>query len=302
MYLETFCLPVEQEDRLLDERMFYNGGIYGYVDNVYPCGLFRRLGRGELRFGRVTIFYGGNGSGKSTLLNLIAQRLGLQRNAPCNSGEMFAAYAAACRYETGCDEDGAPLRIPDGSRILTSDDVFDYMLAVRANNDEILQEREKGRDVWAEQKYGSTVKMNGLEDYEALRLQVLARSSSMTRRKFLRATAGQEARLASNGETALQYFEARLESDRLYCLDEPENSMSPRLQLELAGLLGELSRYCGCQLILATHSPFLLAMENARIYDLDHDPVTVRSWWELENTRTYYEFFKQHQALFETGI
>lgn len=57
--------------------------------------------------------------------------------------------------------------------------------------------------------------------------------------------------------------------------------MSPRMQLELVKLLEEQVRYCGCQLIIATHSPFLLAMEGARIIDLDSRPAEIRNWWEL---------------------
>lgn len=37
----------------------------------------------------------------------------------------------------------------------------------------------------------------------------------------------------------------------------------------------------------------------ARIYDLDETPVDIKKWWELENSRTYYEFFKKNQLLFE---
>ena len=40
-------------------------------------------------------------------------------------------------------------------------------------------------------------------------------------------------------------------------------------------------------------------MESAKIYDLDADPVEVRKWWELENTRTYYDFFNKHRQKFE---
>lgn len=125
--------------------MAENGGPYGYIDNVYPCGIFSRNGFHEVNFSAATILYGGNGSGKSSLLNLIAQKL----------------------------------------------------------------------------------------------------------------------------------------------------------QLKLVKLLETMTRYCGCQFIIATHSPFLLAMEGARIYDLDASPVDIKNWWELENTRIYYEFFKEHRDLFE---
>ena len=129
-------------------------------------------------------------------------------------------------------------------------------------------------------------------------MQLLARQKSLTRRQFIRRTAGQEVKLNSNGETALSYFEQKLKFDKLYCLDEPENSMSPKMQLELTEMLQEVARYCGCQLIIATHSPFLLSLDGARIYDLDASPVDIKNWWELENTRVYFDFFMQHEALF----
>ena len=309
MYLESFSLPIYREEQLIIERMAKNVNVppdnwaavakYGYIDNEYPCGIFGKKGLQEIYFRKVTIFYGGNGSGKSTLLNLIAAKLDLKRIAPFNSSELFDAYTAACQYTLGYDDEGCKCRIPNGSRIITSDDIFDYMLAVRANNSDIEDEIERGKTEYKRLKYGETVKFNGMEDYDELRLQVLARTKSLTRRQFLRRTAGTEVKLNSNGETALAYFEEKLQSDTLYCLDEPENSMSPKMQLELLKMLEEMARYCGCQFIIATHSPFLLSMEGARIYDLDSSPVEIRNWWELENTMIYYNFFMKHRNLFE---
>ena len=299
MYLESFTLPIGQEERIIQDRMRQNGGALGYIDNIYPCGIFPRSGLREIHFARVTIFYGSNGSGKSTLLNLIAARLGLNRLAPFNSGELFDAYAQCCTYRTGTDEAGIPERIPDGSRIITSDDVFDYMLAVRDNNADIGEAVEQGKAEYARLKFGDNVVLHSMDDYEALRLQVQSRRKTLSRRKFLRREVGTEIKLNSNGETALATFRDKLQNDTLYCLDEPENSMSPKMQLELVRLLEEMTRYCGCQLILATHSPFLLAMSGARIYDLDASPVVIRNWWELENTQVYYSFFRKYRHLFE---
>ena len=74
--------------------------------------------------------------------------------------------------------------------------------------------------------------------------------------------------------------------------------MSPKMQLELMQMLEKMARYCGCQFIIATHSPFLLSMDGARIYDLDATPVDIKNWWELENTKIYFEFFMKHKHLF----
>lgn len=299
MYVTSFMLPTGIEDMLIKQQMEKNGGLeYGYIDNPYPCGLFGPKDLYEVDFGKVTIFYGGNGSGKSTLLNLIAQKLELNRIAPFNSSELFDSYVRHCEYSMGYDEEGFRYRVPNGSRIITSDDIFDYMLTVRTNNDEISESKAVAKEDWASLKYGESVKFSGLDDYEALRMQILARSKSVSRRQFIRRTAGQEVKLNSNGETALNYFESKLKQDTLYLLDEPENSMSPRMQLELVAMLEEMARYCGCQFIIATHSPFLLAMEGAKVYDLDSRPAEVKNWWELENVRIYYEFFRRHRQLF----
>ncbi len=300
MYLTSFTLPISMEEILYKQKAATNGGLeFGYVDNPYPCGLFGERELYEVDFDRITIFYGGNGSGKSTLLNLIAQKLELNRIAPYNSSEMFDSYVDYCEYTLGYDEEGFRYRIPNGSRIITSDDIFDYMLTVRTNNEEISESKDDAKEEWANLRFGETIKFSGMQDHEALRMQVLARSKSVSRRKFIRKTAGQEVKLNSNGETALKYFEGKLKNDTLYCLDEPENSMSPKMQLELVSMLEEMARYCGCQFIIATHSPFLLALEGARIYDLDARPACLKNWWELENTKVYYEFFRKHGHLFE---
>lgn len=298
IYLYRFVLPIAREEEMLAAQGAYNGGQFAYVDNAYPCGIFNRKELSEIEFSKITIFYGGNGSGKSTLLNLIANRLELNRVAPYNSGEMFERYRDACEYVLGHDEEGFALRIPSGSRIITSDDVFDYMLTMRTRNDEISEDRQTAREDYARLKYGGSVRFCGMDDYEALRQQVLARSRSCSRRQFIRRTAGEEVKLGSNGETALAYFQSKIKTKTLYCLDEPENSLSPAMQLELVKLLEKRVLEEECQLILATHSPFLLAMQGARVYDLDACPAQVCRWWELENVQIYYEFFEKHRALF----
>ena len=66
MYLESFTLPIEKESRMIKERMVHNGGPYGYIDNVYPCGLFSEKKLYEVNFDRITIFYGGNEIGRAS--------------------------------------------------------------------------------------------------------------------------------------------------------------------------------------------------------------------------------------------
>lgn len=295
MYLETFKLPINQEEKIIQSCE----SRHKYIDNIYPCGIMSENLFSEINFAGVTILYGGNGSGKSTVLNLIAEKLRLNRVSPYNSSDMFNAYVVACKYKMAYDDEGFEQRVPNGSRIITSDDIFDYMLTVRTNNEEIREKEAMADDKWPDLKFSDTIKLKGMEDYEALRLQLLAKRKNISRRGFIRKTAGKEVKLNSNGETAYEYFDTKFKNDTLYCLDEPENSLSPKMQIELVKLLETLSHYCGCQFIIATHSPFILALQGARIYDLDETPVDIKNWWELENTRTYYEFFKKNVKYFE---
>ncbi|MDY4187490.1 MAG: hypothetical protein SOX77_06565 [Candidatus Borkfalkiaceae bacterium] len=69
-------------------------------------------------------------------------------------------------------------------------------------------------------------------------------------------------------------------------------------RIELVKNIEETAKYCGCQFVIATHSPFLLAIENAKIYNLDTTPITLSKWWELENPKIYFEFFNKHKDLF----
>lgn len=80
-----------------------------------------------------------------------------------------------------------------------------------------------------------------------------------------------------------------------FLLDEPENSLSPSKQLELKQFIEDSARYFNCQIIMATHSPFLLTIEGAKIYNFDLEPVQLVDWKTLDHIKTYYEFFKDIQ-------
>jgi predicted ATPase len=89
-----------------------------------------------------------------------------------------------------------------------------------------------------------------------------------------------------------------IKDDTLYLLDEPENSLSAENQLQLKYFLEDCVRHHGCQFIISTHSPFLLSLAHAAIYDLDEAPVERKRWTELSSVRTYYEFFKENEEKF----
>ena len=257
-------------------------------DSYYPFGLFEGRTLPELDFLEITILYGGNGSGKTTLLNVMADALRLYRRAEYNRTPFFDDYARLCEPRT--------MRpIPTGSMILTSDDVFDYMLDLRALNDGVDMRREQMFADYNDLRR-EKFQMHGMKDYDRLKQVSATRrySKSQVARKIL----SPNIRTHSNGESAFLMFQEKLRGDALYLLDEPENSLSAARQIALADFLADSARFYGCQFVLATHSPFLLAIPGARIYDLDSDPVRTRRWTELESVRDTFEFFQQHKEEF----
>ena len=126
-------------------------------------------------------------------------------------------------------------------------------------------------------------------------------SKKLVKKSFVDKNTAAKERQYSNGENALKFFKNEIQPKTLYLLDEPENSMSPRYQLELKSFLESCAKIHGCQFVIATHSPFVLAINDAKIYDLDSTPVSVKKWYGLQNMKLTYAFFAIHKDLFEYG-
>ena len=134
-----------------------------------------------------------------------------------------------------------------------------------------------------------------MDEYKRYREMKKARSFS----SYLTQKLGPIERGFSNGENGMMYLAELIQQEGLYLLDEPENSMSCKFQKNLAEIISFAAKNCNSQFIIATHSPFLLSIPNAKIYNLDEDPVTVSNFWELENMKDYYELFNRYSDEFK---
>lgn len=317
IYLEQFRFPtVKQEDDCITAM---SRSLSSYCDDVYPFKITTERELYSLDFEPITLLCGGNGSGKSTILNIIGRKLYADRHSLYNTTKYMAAFVDLCKYtevpvlageELFEDRDRIKkykYDIKKYCHVITSDDIFKSMLDLRMTNDQKLHKsmfinndrqfmRLDSSVSEVAPKYIDFETGKGIKEHKAvIDLQKLSF------KKYMEKTVGKMERSFSNGETALMKLSEKLESPGLYIFDEPENSMSCEFQIQLANLI-EFFAYRGeCQFIIATHSPFLMAMNNAKIYNLDHTPVDVCKWWEVENMKYYFELFEGARENFIKG-
>jgi predicted ATPase len=267
-----------------------------HLNRWYPGNTFYLRGLHNFDFEDITILYGGNGSGKTTRLNVIAQHLRLNRLTRYNRSTCFDDYVSVCRYSA---EDLEAMQCIQRGKILVSDDVFDAMLRKREKNEYIDQRREELATEHYQRRNSSYPRHNLTDPhvYEEFKRTIAAKRTSCS--GFIKANLQRNIQEQSNGETAFNFFVESIPENALVLLDEPENSLSAKWQLELVKYITGAMRAFHCQFIIATHSPFLLSIPGAKIYDLDSYPIKPERWYNLENVRCYYELFKNNGHLFK---
>lgn len=98
----------------------------------------------------------------------------------------------------------------------------------------------------------------------------------------------------SHGETFLGVLKSRLVPGGLYLLDEPETPLSPGRVLALISLIKAMVEE-GCQFIIATHSPILMAFTDAEILLFEGSEITPIDYEETEHVRLTRAFLNDPQ-------
>ncbi|MCB2202581.1 AAA family ATPase [bacterium] len=219
----------------------------------------------------ISIFVGENGSGKSTLLEAIAKAADMivvgsddiKRDKTLNPVEPLVNT----------------MRLVWNKRIrrgffLRAEDFFGYVKRIRALQDELAGELHR-----IDKEY------EGRSDYaKALASQPAAGSLNA-----MAANYGSDLDANSHGESFLTLFQSRFVPGGLYILDEPEAALSPISQLGLIAMITEMTKR-DAQFIIATHSPILMALPDACVYDFDRNPPTIVDYDDLEHVKFYRSF------------
>lgn len=95
---------------------------------------------------------------------------------------------------------------------------------------------------------------------------------------------------ASHGEGFTDFFEERMSRQGIFILDEPESALSPRRQFEFLKLLRRMQRANNAQVIMATHSPILMALPDADLWQIDAYSIRPVLLEDTAHFRLYREF------------
>ena len=219
--------------------------ILPYLDkkNCYPYSILSPKKLRHIEFEPVTIFYGSNGSGKSTLLNIIARKLNLEMNDKGNDSQYLQSLINDSSYQIDYAFKPDDTELPEESRFIRSEEVMNAIVRQRKKNDSIKEHLKSKRPDLYRQFFESGPN-GGLGVWS---------DDNWVYRVIERFDNGR-----SNGELAFEYFQNNIGMNSLTLLDEPENSMSPKYQKELAKMIEDYAHYFRCQFIIATHSHFCL--------------------------------------------
>lgn len=95
----------------------------------------------------------------------------------------------------------------------------------------------------------------------------------------------------SHGEGFMRFFEERTRKRGIFIFDEPESALSPARQIEFLKILLKMRSARLTQVIMATHSPLIMALPGAQLLEVskyDINPVAVEDVLHFRILREFY--------------
>lgn len=223
----------------------------------------------------VSIFIGENGSGKSTILEALAYAIGLPTISNQNieyDGSLKAAKALAPFLKLAWaskSKRGLFFRAEDFLGFVRS------IQDVRAAFDKDMQD-------WEASLEGGALNR--------------VRSMVTNQKNALIAKYGQDLNAYSHGEGFMKIFESRFTQRGVYILDEPEASLSPIRQLSLMALIQDMVKLQQAQFIMATHSPIIMGLPGATLYELRDGKINEVAYESTEHYQITKAFLENKEA------
>ena len=230
---------------MIKEIIFPQNNPVGYPFNIPALDAMKTL---DLNHQSV-IFVGDNGSGKSTLLKALADHVGAINvsHPKYNPFTPVKGLSDALKVATSARH--------SQSLFFSGEDFITYINYIKVMKETLKHDIDRLKEEYKDKN----------EYARSLLLGPFYKELSALNSAFEKALETQ-----SHGEGFLSFFKARLHSKAVYFLDEPETPLSTINQYQLLVLLYDLTQ-AGAQVIIATHSPILMALPDAKIYEFDKD-------------------------------
>jgi predicted ATPase len=94
----------------------------------------------------------------------------------------------------------------------------------------------------------------------------------------------------SHGEGFLRFFDERCNRQGIFIFDEPESALSPSRQIAFLKLLRRMESSGICQVVMATHSPLLMAYPGAQLLRLSSSGLEPTNVQDTDHYRLMREF------------
>lgn len=214
---------------------------------------------------KVNIFVGDNGSGKSTLLEAIAYKLNLPLIGGFIKANNRAGFEAAELLQPYLEIEWR--RNTSKGFFFRAEDFSDFINSVENERNKIA---------------GDLSQLKGVVDDSIINRM----SENMNFSLFqMRKNYGENMQAFSHGEAYLKILQTRIGDKGIFLLDEPEAALSPLKQLSLMSLILEIVKNNNTQFIIATHSPILMGIPDASLFEIQEDSMKVVDFKETDHYR-----------------
>jgi len=106
----------------------------------------------------------------------------------------------------------------------------------------------------------------------------------------------------SHGEGFLRFFNERCQRQGIFIFDEPESALSPSRQIEFLKLMRKMDDIGHCQIIVATHSPMLMAYPGATLLRLTRRGLEPTTLQQTDHYKAMREFFEDPKGFVDAAL